>query len=137
MDFVSTVRYDGRYPARLEAQNGSSLDYSAPIEYGGLKGPMTPEDAFVSSANMCFQIVFKPVSEGLGLKLVSYMCTATGEVQPVEGFKRFVRITLRPEMRFEEGSKLENLQKALDGTKKRCLITNSMSCEIVVEPKVL
>jgi organic hydroperoxide reductase OsmC/OhrA len=137
MDFTNTVRYEGRYPARLDAQNGTSLDYSAPIEYGGLKGTMTPEDAFVGSANMCFQIVFKSVSEGLGMRLSTYACTATGDVQTVDGSKRFVKITLRPEMRFVEGSKLENLQKALDGTKKRCLVANSMSCEVVVEPKVL
>jgi len=114
-----------------------SLEYSAPIELGGSMGPMTPEDAFVGAANMCFQIVFKTVAEGLGMKLTGYSCRAVGDLQTVDGFKRFVRITMYPEMRFAEGSKTENLQKAVEATKRRCLVTNSMSCEVVVEPKVL
>lgn len=137
MDFVTTVAYDGTYPASMDCQNGMSVQYSAPVEFNGMKGPMTPEDAFVGSANMCFQIVFRSVAEGLGMKLMAYRCRAVGDLETVDGFKRFVRITLYPEVRFAEGSKVENLQKAVEGTKKRCLVTNSMSCEVVIEPKVL
>lgn len=137
MDFVTTVSFDGSYPARMECQNGMSLDYSAPVELGGSKGPMTPEDAFVGAANMCFQIVFKGVSEGLGMKLTHYRCRAVGDLQTVDGFKKFVRIDLYPEMRFAEGSRTENLRKAVEATKRRCLVTNSMNCEIVIEPKIV
>lgn len=137
MDFVTTVAYDGTYPARMECQNGMSLEYSAPIELGGMKGPMTPEDAFVGAANMCFQIVFRSVSEGLGMNLLTFRCRAVGDLQTVDGFKKFVKVTLYPEMRFAEGSKVENLQKAIDGTKKRCLVTNSMALQVDVIPKIL
>lgn len=136
MDFHTTVVYDKGYPARMDCQNGASVVYSAPMEFGGMKGPMTPEDAFVGAANMCFQIVFKAVAEGLGMKLELYRCRAVGDLQTVDGFKKFVRITMYPEMRFAEGSRTENLQKAVEATKKRCLVTNSMACEVVVEPKV-
>ena len=57
--------------------------------------------------------------------------------QTVDGFKKFVKISLYPEMRFAEGSKVENLQKAIDGTKKRCLVTNSMALQVDVIPKIL
>lgn len=137
MDFVSKVSYGDAYPAKMECQNGMSMDYSPPVEFGGAKGPMTPEDAFVGSANMCFQIVFRSVAQGLGMTLLGYTCRAVGDLQTVDGFKKFVRINLYPEMRFAEGARTENLQKAIDATKKRCLVTNSMSCEVVVEPRVL
>lgn len=137
MDFVTTVDYAGTYPARMDCQNGESLEYSAPTEFGGISGTMTPEDAFVGAANMCFQIVFAKVAEGLGMKLVSLRCRAVGDLQTVEGFRKFVRIDLYPEMRFAEGSKTENLQKAIDGTKKRCLVTNSMALQVEVTPKVI
>lgn len=137
MDFATIVSYDGSYPAKMECQNGMSMGYSAPVELGGVRGPMTPEDAFVGSANMCFQIVFKGVAEGLGMRLAGYSCRAVGDLQTVDGFKKFVRISLYPEMRFAEGSRIENLQKAIDATKRRCLVTNSMGCEIVIEPKMV
>lgn len=98
---------------------------------------MTPEDAFVGSANMCFQIVFERVARDLGLKLVEYSCRAVGDLEVVEGVKKFVKIVLYPEMRFASGSKLSNLDKALTTTKRKCLVTNSMDLEVEIVPKVL
>lgn len=137
MDFVATVSFDGSYPAKMDCQNGMSLDYSPPVEFGGSKGSMTPEDAFIGAANMCFQIVFRGVADGLGIRLISYSCRAVGDLQTVDGFKKFVRINMYPEMRIAEGSRTENLQKAIEATKRRCLVTNSMNCEVIVEPKLL
>jgi organic hydroperoxide reductase OsmC/OhrA len=137
MDFVTKVTHTGSYPSELVCQNGQVLQYSPPMEFGGRRGTMTPEDAFVGSANMCFQIVFQTVSASLGLDIESYRCNAVGDLQKVEGARKFVKIVLRPEIKFAEGSNMENLEKAIDATKKRCLVTNSMSCEVVVEPKIL
>lgn len=137
MDFETVVEWAGTFPGRMHGQNGMSLEYSPPAELNGMKGPMTPEDAFVGAANMCYQIIFVGVCSGLGLKLVSYRCRAVGDLQTVDGSKKFVRLTLYPELGFAGGSKLENLQKAIDTTKRKCLVTNSMALEIVVVPKVL
>ncbi|OGS42670.1 MAG: hypothetical protein A3K67_05545 [Euryarchaeota archaeon RBG_16_62_10] len=137
MDFETTVVWKERFPGRLHCQNGQVVDYSAPVELEGMKGPMTPEDAFVGSANMCFQIVLEYVSKGLGLRLIGYTCRAVGDLQVVDGVKRFVKITMYPEMRFAEGSKMENLDKAMATTKRKCLVTNSMALEVEIVPKVL
>lgn len=137
MDFETTVEWTGAYPARMSGQNGMAVEYSPPVELDGMKGPMTPEDAFVGAANMCFQIVFRSVSSGLGMTVVSYRCRAVGDLQTVEGAKRFVGITLYPEISFAPGSKTGNLQKALDVTKRKCLVTNSMDLDVVVIPKVV
>ena len=137
MDFETTVEWKGRFPGKLHCQNGQTIDYSVPIELEGLKGPLTPEDAFVGSANMCYQIFFEYVSKGLGLKLVEYRSRAVGDLEVVGGVKKFVKIVLYPEMRFADGSKMENLQKALDAAKRKCLVTNSMSLDVIIVPKVL
>ena len=137
MDFETTVEWKGHFPGKLHCQNGQTIDYSVPIELEGLKGPLTPEDAFVGSANMCYQIFFEYVSKGLGLKLVEYRSRAVGDLEVVGGVKKFVKIVLYPEMRFADGSKMENLQKALDAAKRKCLVTNSMLLDVIIVPKVL
>lgn len=137
MDFETSVEWNGAYPGKMLGQNGMFIEYSPPVELGGMKGPMTPEDAFVGAANMCFQIVFRSISSGLGLSVVEYRCRAVGDLQTVDGAKKFVKIALFPEMRFAPGSNLENLDKALAATKRKCLVTNSMALEVVVVPKVL
>jgi organic hydroperoxide reductase OsmC/OhrA len=137
MNFETTVVWNEKFPGRLHCQNGQVIDYSAPAELEGMRGPLTPEDAFVGAANMCFQIVFEYVSRDLGMKLVEYRCRAVGDLEVVEGLKKFVKIVLYPEIRFEPGSKVSNLDKAISITKRKCLVTNSMDLEVEVVPKVL
>jgi organic hydroperoxide reductase OsmC/OhrA len=137
MNFETTVVWNERFPGRLHCQNGQAIDYSAPAELGGIQGTLTPEDAFVGSANMCFQVVFEYVSRDLGMKLVEYRCRAIADLEVVEGIKKFVKIVLYPEIRFEPGSKISNLDKAISVTKRKCLVTNSMDLEVEVVPKVL
>ncbi len=137
MDFESTVVWIEKFPGRLHCQNGQIIEYSAPEELNGMRGPLTPEDAFVGSANMCYQIVFAGVSNDLGLKLLEYRCRAVGQLEIVEGIRKFVKITLYPEMKFTPSSKMSNLDKALSVTKRKCLVTNSMDLELEIVPKVL
>jgi len=137
MDFETTVEWKENYPGKMRGQNGMEVDYSPPVELEGMKGPMTPEDAFVGAANMCYQIVLQYVSAGLGLNVLEYRCRAVGDLQTVEGVKKFVKVRLYPEMRFAEGSKMDNLEKAIMTTKRKCLVTNSMALEIEIVPKVL
>ena len=137
MNFETTVVWNKKFPGRLHCQNGQVIDYSAPAELEGMRGPLTPEDAFVGAANMCFQIVFEYVSRDFGMKLVDYRCRAVGDLEVVEGLKKFVKIVLYPEILFEPGSKVSNLHKAISVTKRKCLVTNSMDLEVEVVPKVL
>jgi organic hydroperoxide reductase OsmC/OhrA len=137
MNFETTVVWNEKFPGKLQCQNGPVIDYSYPVELGGMHGSLTPEDAFVGAANMCFQIIFEYVSRDLGMKLLEYRCKAVGDLEVVEGAKKFVKITLHPEMRFAAGSKLVNLEKAISVTKRKCLVTNSMDLELDVVPKVL
>jgi len=137
MNFENTVVWKERFPGKLLCQNGQVIDYSAPEELQGMRGPLTPEDAFVASANMCFQIIFEGVAGDLGLKLEEYKCKAVGDLETVEGIRKFVKISIYPEIKFASGAKLSNFDRALSITKRKCLITNSMDLEFVVVPKVL
>ncbi|MBU1158089.1 MAG: OsmC family protein [Candidatus Thermoplasmatota archaeon] len=137
MDFETIVEFAGDFPGTMRCQNGMIVEYSPPVELNGMKGPMTPEDAFIGAANMCYQIVFRSIAAGLGLKVLSYKCRAVGDLQTVEGSKRFVVITMYPEISFEHGSNMANLEKALEATKRKCLVTNSMSCEVRIEHRVI
>jgi len=137
MNFETTVVWKEKFPGKILCQNGQVIEFSPPAELQGMRGPLTPEDAFVGAANMCFQIVFEHVSRDLGLKLLEYNCKAVGDLEVVEGFKKFVKITLYPEMKFASSSRMTNLDKAISVTRRKCLVTNSMDLEVEVIPKVL
>lgn len=136
-DFETTVEWDGDYPARLSCQNGTTTDYTYPAEFGGMSGPLTPEDAFVGAANMCYQIIFNGIAENLGIDVAEYRCKAVGKLGTVEGVRKFVNIDLHPEIRLGKPADPEKIQKALDVTKRKCLVTNSMDVDIRVFPVAL
>jgi organic hydroperoxide reductase OsmC/OhrA len=137
MDFETRLDWRAGFSGTITFQNGHAAQYSAPVEFKGVKGPLTPEDAFVGSANMCFQIVFERVAMGMGMKLLEYRCRAVGALETVGDARKFVKIVLYPEMRFAPGSNMSNLEKALETTKRKCPVTNSMALEFEIEPKVL
>ena len=132
MDFKTRVSWERTYPARLESQNGSSVDYSPPVEFGGTEGPMTPEDAFVASANMCFQIVFVGIAKNLGVEVLGYSCEAVGRLETVDGARCFQSIHLTPEIIVAKGTDRSRVEKALEATKPRCLVTNSMKSQVTM-----
>ena len=137
MDFETSVEWTGRYPARLSCQNGLETEYAFPVEFGGMKGHITPEDAFVSAANMCYQIIFSGIAKNLGIEVESYRCRAVGRLETVDGVRKFVAIDLHPEVRLRKPTDPERLRKAMEATKRKCLVTNSMDLEVRVHPEVI
>ena len=66
-----------------------------------------------------------------------FECTATGQVELVDGKYKFTYIHLYPKAFVGNGSDLEKAQVALEKTKKYCLISNSINAEIVQHPEVV
>ena len=137
MDFESIVEWKGEYPGSVSCQNGLEIGYSPPVEFGGSKGHLSPEDAFVSAANMCLQIVFSRVAADLGIDVLEYRSRAVGKFEAVEGTRKFVSIEVYPEIRLGTRCDEARLQKALDAAKRRCPVTNSMDLEVTVSAAIL
>lgn len=137
MDFETMTEWRGAYPAELTCQNGMVLEYSAPEEFGGLRGPMTPEDAFVGSANMCFQIVFAGIAKSLRIDVTSMRCRAVGKLDTVGAVRKFVSIDLYPEVVLASDVDEDRISKALEASKRKCLVTSSMDLEVRIHPRIV
>ena len=137
MDFVTKVTHTGEHPGELNCQNGIVVQYSAPMEFGGRRGTLTPEDAFVGSANMCFQIVFVNIAKNLGIEVTEYRSRAVGKLEVVEGARRFVRIDIESSVRLASPCDDSRIQKVVDATKRKCLVTNSMDLEVDVKVTIV
>lgn len=135
MDFETHVLWNNGSPGKMKGQNGTEQEYSAPAEFGGPKGTLSPEDAFIGSANMCLQIVFSGVAKSLKVGVRSYSCRAVGRLETVEGSRKFVRIDLYPSIELEQDADEAKAIKALEAAKRKCLVTNSMDLEVRMEPE--
>jgi len=133
MEFVTVSEWKGGYPAKLSCQNGAMVEYSPPVEFGGMNGPLSPEDAFVGAANMCYQIVFLGIAKSLGVEVLHFKCKAVGRLETVDGVRRFTGIALSPEIQVAPGTDMSKIEKVMEATKRKCPVTNSMNLDISVE----
>ena len=66
-----------------------------------------------------------------------FECTATGQVEIVDGKYKFTYIHIYPKAYVGNDAAVERAKVALEKTKKYCLISNSVNAEIVQHPEVV
>jgi organic hydroperoxide reductase OsmC/OhrA len=96
-----------------------------------------PEEAFVASAASCHMLFFLDFARRAGLIVTGYDDEAEGEMhQGSDGKSRITRITLRPRIVFGgEGPDQAMIEELHHKAHDACFIANSITSEIVIEPR--
>ena len=96
-----------------------------------------PEEAFVASAASCHMLFFLDFARQAGLVVTGYEDEAEGEMhRGSDGKVRITRITLRPRIVFAGEEPGEDVIDELHHkSHEACFIANSITSEIVVEPR--
>ena len=113
-----------------------SIVVSTPPEFGGREGDWSPEHLFLSSITSCFLSTYLVFVEKMKIEHAGFECTATGQVELVDGKYKFTYIHLYPKAIVGKDEDVEKAELALEKTKKYCLISNSINDEIVQHPEV-
>ena len=96
-----------------------------------------PEEAFVASAASCHMLFFLDFARQAGLVVTGYEDEAEGEMhRGSDGKVRITRITLRPRIVFageEPGEAV--IDELHHKSHEACFIANSITSEVVVEPR--
>ena len=118
------------------------MNFSAPPDAHGFAGVLTPEDAFVASANSCIMLMFIWACERFNLRLLSYNCRAEG-VKKVEldRTETFTELRFWPVIRVASGDDdeeqvIKRVQRAIQSARKYSLVANSVKSEILIDPKI-
>ncbi len=134
--YVTTAIWKGGHVGELKCGNGAEFDFSAPAALYGKPNVLTPEDAFVGSLNMCFQLMFIWMVEKMRINLVSYECTAEGFVEEMpDRTSVFKKIILRPKI-VVRNCEEKTVRRALALAEKFSLIAQSIKAELVIEPEI-
>ncbi len=135
--YRTRVVWTGGHEGELSCGNGPKMVFSAPPALQGRAEVMTPEDAFVASLNMCFQLMFIWAAERLKIQLVSYECQAEGHVVDLlDRTSTIKQILLKPVIRVK-GESIKRVAKALDWARKYSLIANSVMGPVLIEPTIV
>ena len=134
--YKTVTEWKGSHIGEVRLSNGPVLPFSAPAASQGVKGVLTPEDAFVAALNTCYMLMFIWSVERLKIDLVSYTCEAEGHVE--EFFDRtstFDRVTLRPRIVARRCGE-ERVWRALELAEKYSLVWQSIKAKVSLEPQI-
>ncbi len=116
--------------------NETEMDFSAPPTLYGHPRMMTPEDAYLMSINTCIHMMVLWAAKRFKLELVSFECTAEGEVEEhLDKTSLFKKVLLRPKL-VVQGSSAGVVRRALQMARKYSTIAESVKSEITIEPEV-
>lgn len=141
--YHTTVRWTGEHWGHLEMGNGPEMKFSAPPDAHGHPGVLTPEDAFVASANTCVMMMFLWAAERFQLALLSYECRTEGtKLIELDRTEIFTKLHFRPVIRVARGNERKEvvegrIRRAVQAAQKYSLVANSVKSEIVVEPEII
>ena len=141
--YHTSVRWTGDHWGHVAMGNGPEMKFSAPPDAHGHAGVLTPEDAFVASANTCIMMMFIWAAERFKLKLLSYECRSEGtKLIELDRTEIFTRLHFRPVIRIAAAGEPHAVvegrtRRALQAAQKYSLVANSVKSEIVIEPEVI
>ncbi len=101
-----------------------------------MKDIWTPEHLFIASVNSCYMATFLAVAENSQFEFISFDCNSVGIVETINETLAVTQITLKPKVVIKSGEHEEQLKKILEKSNKECLISNSVTTKISLEPIV-
>lgn len=115
-----------------------SLYVASPPEFGGPEGVWSPEHLYVASIAACLMTTFRAIAEISRLDVIEYTDDAVGHLKRGEDrLYTIEKVTLRPKVVIGEGADLEKARTLLKKAESACLISRSVSSEIVLDGQVL
>jgi organic hydroperoxide reductase OsmC/OhrA len=133
--YTADVAWTGARAGSLTSAGKPALRVASPPEFRGEAGVWTPEDLFVASANICTMTTFLSFAERRGIDLRSYTSSAQGTLELVDGTFQFTKILIRPVLGVP-AQQVADATQVMHEAHSKCLIANSMKCEVDVEPTV-
>lgn len=134
--YTNKVVWKGEHLGYTFCGNGTEMNFSAPPALYGHPNMMTPEDAYLLAVNTCMHMMVLWAMKRFKLELVSFECTAEGEVEEhIDKTSWFRKVVLHPQMVVGGGSE-SAVKRALEMARKYSTIAESVKSEIVIKPEI-
>ena len=135
--FATELYWSGDKVAIVGSSSLKTIAVATSPEFGGTDGEWSPEHLFLSSITSCFMSTYLVFVNKMKIENTGFECTATGQVEMVDGKYKFTYIHIYPKAFVGNDTDVERARVALEKTKKYCLISNSVNAEIVQHPEVV
>ena len=102
----------------------------------GIAGIWSPEHLFTAAVSSCFMTTFLSIAENSKLDFQSFSCQSRGKLDKVDGKFQMTEVIIEPVLTILSESDRERAIRILQKTESACLITNSITAKVIMEPLV-
>ncbi|MDX1447828.1 MAG: OsmC family protein [Acidimicrobiia bacterium] len=136
-DYPLHVESTGPKEGFLTSADGlPKLEVASPPEFGGPGLTWSPEHLFVAAVSGCLMTTFRAIAEMSRVEVVDYQDDAVGRLIREDSLYRMDRVVLRPRITITDPEQLERAHRLIQKAERACLISRSISAEIVLEPTI-
>ena len=116
----------------------TEIEVTTPPDFpNGMKDIWSPQHLFVAAMSGCLMDTFLVVAENSKFEFISFECNAVGIVSEIDGQLAVTEITLKPKVVIQSTEHEVQLKKILEMSKNQCLICNSVTTKISLEPIIV
>jgi peroxiredoxin-like protein len=116
----------------------SKIEVATPPQFPkGVEGVWSPEHFFTAAVNSCFMTTFLAIAENSRLEFKEFNCNAVGVLDQVEGKFLMTEVILNPTLVITKEDDKEKALRVLDKSEKACLISNSITSKVSLNPTVI
>lgn len=126
----------GNSAVTIKGHGLPDLVTDAPKEFGGPGDKWSPEALLIAAIADCFILTFRAIAKGSGVDWHAIDCDATGTLDRVDRVNRFTHVELNVRISVPSDAEHEKVIKVLHKSEQSCLITNSLSCDVVLNTEV-
>jgi len=134
--YKNSIKWQSEKRGLLSSSGKPDIEVATPPEFRGHPGIWTPEDLFIASVNACIMTTFLYYAEKEGIRFLSYESQAEGTLEWIEGRLVFSEIEVKPFVSVRQNSDVQKVRQIIEASKKSCLISNSIKCEVKVFPEI-
>lgn len=116
----------------------STIEVVTPPEFDkGIAGFWSPEHLFTAAVQSCFMTTFLAIADFSKLEVVKLTCKAKGILEKIDGKFLMSEIVLEPVVQIHKEENREKTEKIILKAEKACLISNSITSKVILNPMVL
>ena len=130
---------DGTYNrnATVSTAGKQPLSVSSAPEYAGDPTRWNPEDLLGCALATCHMLTFLALCAKAKVEVVGYEDHAEAVLDTVDKVTRVTQVHLRPVIRVVRGTSMAKVVELFEKAHKYCFVANSVTCEAVMQPRVV
>ncbi|WP_339916647.1 OsmC family protein [Yeosuana marina] len=120
-----------------DSNEKNCIEVATPPDFDkGIPNIWSPEHLFTAAVSSCLMTTFLAISEYSKFEFISFKCGSKGILEKIDGKFVMSEVLLFPEVFISDEDQKDKALRILEKSEKACLISNSITSKITMEPKI-